>query len=186
MEAAVSRSRRSLAVRGFLALALGVAVLAWPHLTLAILVLGFAIYAIGDGVFAITIAMSRARQEGLAWRTYIEGLLSLAAGLFVLFAPAPAARMAFLGIGLWAIATGLLQLTEGPERQKEGEIAALQSLSGLVRVFFGVVLVLARRHGGPATLLVLLLAVYAFSEGILMLGLAFGGKPRGPVLAQPV
>jgi uncharacterized membrane protein HdeD (DUF308 family) len=171
-------------VRGFLALALGVAVLSWPHLTLAILVLGFAMYAIGDGAFAITLSMSGAHEEGRAWLTFIEGLLSLAVGLFVLLAPASAARLAFLCIGLWAIATGLFQLVEGPERREEGELGTLQTLSGIVRVLFGVLL-LARPQAGPAAL-IWLLAIYAFSEGLLMLGLAFGGRRRGPMVAQPV
>jgi uncharacterized membrane protein HdeD (DUF308 family) len=171
-------------VRGFLALALGVSVLSWPHLTLAILILGFAVYAIGDGLFAITLAVSGAHGKERAWPTFLEGLLSLVAGLFVLFAPATASKLVFLCIGVWAIATGLLQLVEAPERRREGASQTLLAVSGIVRVLLGVML-LARPHAGLLAL-VWLVAVYAFTEGILMLGLAFGGKRRAPAMPQPV
>jgi uncharacterized membrane protein HdeD (DUF308 family) len=182
MEEAQSRSRGSLVVRGILALALGLIAMSWPHLTLAILILAFATYAIGDGLFAIASVLSGAREER-ATAVFIEGLLSVAAGLFVLFAPATASKVAFICIGLWAVATGVMQLIESPRVYRESGSEALMVLSGVLRIVLGMLL-LARPQAGLMGL-VWLLAVYAFIEGFVMLGLAFRGKRGGPVVAHP-
>jgi uncharacterized membrane protein HdeD (DUF308 family) len=168
-------------VRGLLAIALGVVALAWPGLTLAILVLAFATYTIADGVFTLgSVAGSSDRERtGL---TVIEGVLSIAVGLFVLFAPAPATRLAFICIGLWALITGLMQLLEAPRLADRASSEMVLGVSGIVRVLLGVVLV-ARPHAGVMAL-IMLLALYAFVEGILMLGLAVAGRPRAPWRAQ--
>jgi uncharacterized membrane protein HdeD (DUF308 family) len=181
MEEALSRDRGATALRGLLAIGLGVAALAWPHLTVAILVVGFAAYAIADGFFTLVTAASSADRER-AWLTAIEGVLSIAAGAFVLFAPATATRLAFVGIGLWALFTGAMQLFEAPRLHDEVANERVLAVSGIVRFLLGVMLLL-RPHAG-LNALVLLLALYAFMEGILMLGLAVAGKPRGPVKAQ--
>jgi uncharacterized membrane protein HdeD (DUF308 family) len=183
MEEALSRGRGAIAVRGLLAIALGVVALAWPGLTLAILVVTFAAYAIGDGVFTLVAAASSSDRERTAL-TVIEGLLSIAAGLVVLFAPATATKLAFIGIGLWALITGVMQLLEAPRLPREQTSRAGLGVSGVVRVLLGVVL-LARPHAGVMAL-VLLLALYAFVEGILMLGVAIAGRPREPLKAQHV
>jgi uncharacterized membrane protein HdeD (DUF308 family) len=181
MEEAQSRSRGSLAVRGVLALLLGVLALSWPHLTVAILLLAFATYAIGDGLFAIASVLSGAREER-ATSVFIEGLISVAAGLFVLFAPATASKLAFFCIGLWAVATGIMQLVESPRVYRETGSEALLMVSGILRIVLGMLL-LARPHAGLMAL-VWLLAVYAFTEGFVMLGLAFRGGKK-PLAAHP-
>jgi uncharacterized membrane protein HdeD (DUF308 family) len=180
-EALLSRGRGAIAVRGLLALAFGVVALSWPGLTLMILVLSFATYAIADGVFTIGSVASGSDRER-TWLAVIEGLLSIAAGLFVLFVPATAAKLAFVCVGLWALITGAMQLLEAPRMRREFSGDTMLGVSGAVRLLLGIVL-LARPHAGMAALVVLL-ALYAFVEGILMLGLAIAGRPRTPVTIQ--
>ncbi len=176
-----STSRSATALRGGLAVAFGIVALAWPHLTVAIIALTFAVYAIADGVFALGWVASR-RHEERTWSTALEAVLSIAAGLFVLLARSSATRLAFVCIGLWALLTGVTQLLE--PRRHELSSETLLTVSGSVRVLFGVVL-LARRHADPRAL-VGLIALYAFIEGILMLRLAIGGKPRAPLTPQRI
>lgn len=175
MEEALSHGRGAIAVRGLLAVALGVLALSWPGLTLTILLLSFATYAIADGIFSIGAAASSADRER-TWLTVIEGILSIVAGLFVLFSTATAVKAAFICIGLWAIATGILELLEAPRLRRELTSEVVLGVSGALRVLLGVVLV-ARPHAGLVALVVLL-ALYAFVEGTLMLGLAIAARPR--------
>jgi uncharacterized membrane protein HdeD (DUF308 family) len=169
-------------VRGFLALAFGVVALAWPRLTLVILLVTFGAYAIADGIFTLGMAAS-SRDRERTWLGVIEGLVSIGAGLFVLIEPAMAARLAAVFIGLWAVVTGVMQLLESPRYHREMTNDMVLGVSGIVRVLLGVVL-LARPHAG-VTAVILLMALYAFVEGILMLGLAIGGTPRAPAMPHP-
>jgi uncharacterized membrane protein HdeD (DUF308 family) len=183
MEEAATRSRGALALRGCISFGIGVAALTWPRLTLAVLILLFGFYAISDGVLAIVSAVSDPRQRDRAWPALLEGLLGVAAGLLFLLAPATAAKLAFVLIGLWAIATGVMQLVEAPQLQRPESDSGLLALSGLVRVLLGIFLI-ARPHAG-LKMLIWLVAAYAFVDGVLMLGLALRGKRRGPLVQQP-
>jgi uncharacterized membrane protein HdeD (DUF308 family) len=182
MEQAMTRGRGASAVRGILALAFGVVALAWPGITLGILFMALGVYYIADGVFTIGTAVSSSDRErtGLS---VLEGLLSIVIGAYVLFEPASATRLAFICVGLWAIFTGVMQILEAPRLREERANETVMGVSGILRVLVGVVL-LARPHAG-LTALIVLLALYAFVEGILMLGLAFWGTPRAPATPQP-
>jgi uncharacterized membrane protein HdeD (DUF308 family) len=180
MEQTLSRGRGACAVRGVAALLFAVLALAWPGLTMTILVLAFGTYAIADGIFTLgTLADHRERK----WLTALEGLFSVAAGLAVLLAPAMATRLAFVGIGFWSLITGAMQLLEAPGLHVETSAELALGASGIIRMFLGVVL-LARPHAGLRALVVLV-ALYALMEGVLMLGVAITGKPREPMRAQP-
>jgi uncharacterized membrane protein HdeD (DUF308 family) len=181
MEEALTRSRASTAVRGLLALGLGVLALAWPKMTLAFLIVAFATYAIADGIFTLSTAFGPQRDEQRTVPLVLEGLVSLAAGLFVLFATATALKLAFVFIGLWAIFTGVLQLVEGP-RTRGAPSESMVMVSGLLRILLGIILV-ARPHA-PLRAAVWLVAIYAFAEGILMLRMAFTGRAR-PLTPRP-
>jgi uncharacterized membrane protein HdeD (DUF308 family) len=181
MDKASTLDRGALAARGCIAIAVGVLALTWPGLTVTILIVGFAIYAIIDGILAIASGVGHPGQPARAWPAVIEGLFGLAVGVLFLVAPAPVARLVFLGIGLWALATGVMQLVEAPQQKLP---AAHQSLamSGVVRVLIGILLV-TRPHAGLRGL-VWLIAAYAFVEGFTMLGWSLSGR-RGPVTQQP-
>jgi uncharacterized membrane protein HdeD (DUF308 family) len=163
---------------------LGVVALAWPRLTLTILVVAFATYAIADGIFTLG-SIAGDSDRGRTGLTVVEGVLSIGAGVLALFAPATATKLAFLGIGLWALFTGITQLLEASRlRKKEVSSETVLGTSGVLRLLLGVML-LTRPHAGVRAL-VMLLALYAFLEGVLMLGLSITGKPspREPLKAQ--
>jgi uncharacterized membrane protein HdeD (DUF308 family) len=167
--------------RGLLAVGLGVVALAWPKMTLAFLIVAFATYAIVDGIVTLSIAIVGPRHEGQrAWAMFLEGIVSLSVGLFVLFGTAMAMRLAFVFIGCWALFTGVMQLVEAPRARPATSSESLLAVSGVVRVIVGVMF-LARPHA-PLRLAVWLVAFYAFAEGIVLLRMGFSGKTR---LLQP-
>jgi uncharacterized membrane protein HdeD (DUF308 family) len=68
-----AHTRLSIAVQGVGAVAVGLAVLAWPGASLAVLVLLFAVYAAADGV--LSILQSLAERDG---GSLSRGVISLA------------------------------------------------------------------------------------------------------------
>ena len=78
-----------MAVRGLLAMLFGIAILAWPHVSLLTVVVLFGGYAILDGVWAIA-AVVRAAPRGPTrevWPMAAEGGASLGLGLLALVWP---------------------------------------------------------------------------------------------------
>jgi len=87
MSEALARNWWIVLLRGAAAMLFGVIALFLPVLTLASLVLVFAVYMLADGVLAIVSAAKAARQ-GERWGLFIlEGLVDLLAGAASLVVP---------------------------------------------------------------------------------------------------
>lgn len=164
-------------VRGLVAI--GFAVVAWarPGLTVAILLILFGAYAIGDGILAILAAVRAARREERWWTMAVEGVFGILLGLFVFLMPMKAISLAFIGIAVWALVTGALELVASARLRRHIAGEWLLTLSGLVRIAFGVLL-LVRPGAGLLTLL-WITAGYAFVDGIVLVGLSLRLKRHG-------
>jgi uncharacterized membrane protein HdeD (DUF308 family) len=152
--------------------AIGFSVVAWarPGPTLAVLVVLFGAYAIGDGVVALAGAFRAGRREESWWLMAIEGLFGLALGVYTLTMPARALTIAFLVIGLWALCTGVLELIEAGRLRRLIPGEWLLMLSGLVRIVFGVVLM--TQPGAAMLTLLWIAAGYALVDGIILVALS--------------
>src|SRR3954453_19609876 len=74
-------------VRGAFAVIAGILALTRPRITLAALLLTFAVYAIASGVLALLGAVRGIRTENRAVYLLFEGLLGIGAGILALVAP---------------------------------------------------------------------------------------------------
>ena len=129
----------SLIVRGILALAVGVAALAWPGITVFALVILFAVYAfIASGLEAMR-AFSSAKAGPVIGHLLL-GLADLAAGVIALAWPAPTALVLVLIVGAWAVVAGLVEIAAAFGAGERAGTRAMFVLGGLVSVAFGVVL----------------------------------------------
>ena len=81
----------ALLLRGIAAVLFGLAALAWPGLTLAVLVVFYGAYAVVDGAFAV-VAGVRADTGTRRWLLLVEGALGILAGLIALLWPGITAR----------------------------------------------------------------------------------------------
>jgi uncharacterized membrane protein HdeD (DUF308 family) len=100
--------RAAYAVAGGLGVAAGLVTLLWPHITVLALVVLVGLWAVVTGIFDIVAAT---RIPG-SWPLILLGLLSVAAGILVLFRPAAGAYAIALVIGIYAIVGGGLMLAE--------------------------------------------------------------------------
>jgi uncharacterized membrane protein HdeD (DUF308 family) len=160
----------SLLIRGLVAI--GFAVIAWarPGLTVAILLILFAAYVIEDGIMAIVGAVRAARREERWWPMAIEGVSGIALGLVTLLMPTTAIGVAFILVAIWALLTGVLELVAAGRLRHYIEGEWLMALSGVVRIAFGVLLLLRPAAGLHALLWIT--AAYAFVDGLILVGLS--------------
>ena len=129
----------SLIVRGVLALAVGIAALAWPGITALALVILFAVYAfIASGLEAMR-AFSSAKAGPVIGHLLL-GLADLAAGVIALAWPAPTALVLVQIVGAWAVVAGLVDIAAAFGAGEPAGTQALFILAGLLTVAFGVVL----------------------------------------------
>ena len=165
----------ALALRGILAILLGLAAFILPGITLAVLIALFGAYALIDGVLAIVAGVRAAehheRYASLLWR----GLCGIAAGLVAFLAPAITAVVLTLLIGVWAVITGALEIVAAVHlRRAHGEW--LLVLNGALSILFGLLLFVLPALG--ILTLLWLIGGYAIFFGILMLTLALRLRGR--------
>ena len=143
----------SLILLGVLAIVAGIIALAWPGVTVLALVLLFAVYAFIDAGLEAMRAFS-SRSAGPVFGHLLLSLISLAAGVVAVVWPAPTALVLVLVIGIWAIAGGIVEVTNGFGSGEAAGTRAMFILTGLVAVAFGVLL-LARPGVGAVTVALL-------------------------------
>ncbi len=151
------------ALRGVAALLFAALAVLMPQAGLA-LMLGFlaAWLALEGGA---TLWKAAAGQVHGAW-FWLDGLVSLAAAAFLLFAPAQSALGLVVVTGAWSIAIGGIRLVLAFRLS-----SVLLGLLGAVTVFFGCWLVLNPEPGLLA--LVWLVGLQALVMGVVLLGLAW-------------
>jgi uncharacterized membrane protein HdeD (DUF308 family) len=175
----------SLILLGVLSVIVGIIAIAWPGVTIAALVILFAIYAfIGAG-------MQAARAFGSLTAGPVAGhlllaLIDLAAGVVALAWPGPTALVLVWIVAFWALAAGFAEIVAAFATGETAGTRAMLIVTGLVSVAFGVVL--ASRPDIGALTLALLFGLYSLIYGLS--GIVFGvqmrqtGRTVGPVLHQ--
>jgi uncharacterized membrane protein HdeD (DUF308 family) len=162
----LARNWWAVALRGAIAVAIGVLAFVLPGLTLASLVLLFAVYMLLDGVFAIIAGVRAAAAGTRWWPMVLEGVLDLVAGAIALLWPvATVLAFVYLAAG-WAILSGGV-LLYGGFRQRE----FLLGLAGLFSLGWGAFVALI--PAGGALALVWLFGAYALVFGIALILVGF-------------
>jgi uncharacterized membrane protein HdeD (DUF308 family) len=175
MSACLARNWWAVLLRGLLAIVLGVLTVALPAVSLASLVLLFAVYMLADGVLGIVSAIRAARRhERWGWLV-LEGLLDLAAGIAALVWPGLTIIVFVVLVAIWAIVTGvaLLGATFRLNRQHG---RWLMGLAGVLSLVWGILLIVAPIGG--ALVLMLWIGAYALVFGITLVVLAFRLRAR--------
>lgn len=156
-------------IRGICAIVFGISTLLWPGLSLITLVLFYGVFALVDGILAISAAIVGGALVDRWWLALV-GLVGVAAGLLTLTWPGLTGLVLLYFIGGWAIAAGVLQIVGAIRLRKEIENEWLLIASGVLSVLFGVLILF---HPGAGALgLALLIAWFAILYGVLLSGFA--------------
>lgn len=168
------------ALRGVLAIIVGLIALFLPGATLYALVLLFGIYALIDGISLLFMAFSVGRAN--RWWLVFEGILGIAAA-FVAFAyPLGTALALTLLIGAWAVVTGVLEIIAVFGMRNKVVPAWWLMLNGVLSIILGFVLFVFPVAGTFAWVWVF--GVYALAAGVALLVFAFRVRGAGATKAQ--
>lgn len=154
-------------VRGLAAILFGIAAFARPGMTIWVLVMLFAAYAIIDGASMIVFG----RRMGNWFWYALAGLVSMAAGVIAIAWPGISAMALLWVIAAWAILSGIFQIMSGMEIRKEVEGEWVLYVGGALAILFG--LMLFFRPGTGALSVVWLIGTFMILFGILQVILAF-------------
>ena len=165
-----------MALRGVIAILFGLAAFLRPGIALEALILLFGAYALVDGVFSIVGVFGGTRGGTPRWLLFLEGVVSILAGLIALIFPGLTAVALLYLVAAWAIVTGLAQAATAIRLRQEitGEWALI--LGGILSVIFGLLLAVLPAVGILS--LVWLVGAYAVAFGILLLITAFQVRAR--------
>jgi uncharacterized membrane protein HdeD (DUF308 family) len=166
----LSRHWQWFALRGVVAVLLGVIAIAWPGPTLLAFVFVWGVYAIADGVLSLIVAF-RARSRGQpAWPLVLAGATGILAGLAAeLWTDVTVLVLLFMIAG-WALVIGAAQIVAAVRLRREVDNEWLLIASGAISIAFGIILLWRTDVG--ARLLVSLVGGYSILFGSVLLILA--------------
>ena len=174
-----------LLIVGALSLAVGVIVLAKPHISLATLAVVTGIFLLVDGVLELFYALVR-HGENRALPA-ILGIVSAIAGVILIRHPTKAVTAIALLLGLWLIILGVIRLIRAVDQPDH---RGWSIFSGTVELLGGIVVV-SSPHIGVATL-ALLVGIALVVRGLALCAVAWalhratrdlGAVTRGPAAA---
>lgn len=162
---------RMLLLRGILALAFGLLCLVYPGVTLIVMKIMFGAYALADGILALASSIYTA-QGRPRWRsTILEGVAGIFLGsLILIWTGLDAFGLLYL-MGVWAIVTGIFEVTAAIRLRRHFTNEWLLVLSGAASVIFGLLILVVPRAGVLAV--VWWIGTYAIFFGMAFTALAF-------------
>jgi len=163
---AMTRNWGAIALRGFIAVLLGVIAIVWPGPTVAVLVILLGAFALVEGVTNI-VAGFRGR-EGWAMA---EGIISVVVGIVIVVWPAITALALLYIVAAWAIITGVLRIVAAVQLRCVIRNEWLLVGSGLASVIFGVIA--AVFPGAGILALIWLLGAWLIVLGVILIAFAF-------------
>lgn len=162
---AIARNWWMLLIRGLAAIVFGILAFLWPGITLLVLILLFAAYALVEGVTSIGLAVA-GRTDGRAWwEMFLVGLLGVAAGIIAFLWPGLTAFVLLLIIAFWAIARGVFEIAAAIQLRKAIQNEWLLILAGALSIIFGILLLAWPATGALAVVWVI--GLYAILFGII-------------------
>jgi uncharacterized membrane protein HdeD (DUF308 family) len=174
------------ALRGVLAIALGIGALLLPAAALFAFATIFAAYSFVDGVFALVSGIRGARDREERWGALVlTGVAGIAVGVIFLFFPllgtVAYAVMAVVMVAVWAILTGAFEIATAWRLRREITGEWLLIVSGALSVLLGVFLLALLWTAPGVTMLSVawLIGIYALAAGVVLLVVAYRLRRHG-------
>lgn len=167
-----------LAFRGMLAIVFGLAAVFWPGLTLVTLVYLFSGFLLASGLIGLVLGLVNIfnGKNSLLARVLAVGLgaVEIGAGVYLLRHPGVAFSTFILIIGLLFIARGVIDAFVGIFEDDIATSKTISTISGVLSVIVGVILLMQPASGGVA--FVWILGLYALITGPMLLALSYDLK----------
>lgn len=160
-----------LLLRGLFTLLFGFVAIAWPGLTLGVLVLAFALYILVEGVIDIFVGFTKIGKGGMWVLLFFMGLLQIAVGIFALKNPAISLAAVVLLIGFTFIVRGILEVVAAFDSSFSGSQRALYGIIGVLGVIVGFAVLKYPVAG--SLIWVWVLGFYSLFAGPVLMAMAF-------------
>lgn len=161
----------ALVLRGVMAILFALVTFAVPGITIAVLVTIFGFYALFDGILAI-VSTIKAVQGHRRWGAFLfEGVVGILFGLYAIVVPISAAAAFVAFVAIWAVFTGILEITAAIRLRRHVRGEWILILVGVLSILLGLTLAAAPVSG--AVFLVWVLAGYGLLFGVLLIALGF-------------
>ena len=183
LKQAYHRTWWALVIRGTLALALGIFILARPFDSVAAFALVIAIWALVGGITEIVHAIDVKPFFSSWWVLLLSGLVSAAFGVAALYYyPALSLAFAVTWASFWLALTGILGITVAMQQKRVGLPWGWGLTFGIVSLLASI----AAWLSPPATLgaIIGLIAGFAMVSGVVLLAGAFRLKSMGHDVAH--
>ncbi|SEN65904.1 Uncharacterized membrane protein HdeD, DUF308 family [Nitrosospira multiformis] len=174
MNELLSKSWRSLALRGFISLVFGILAAFWPGITLLWLLVMFAAYALIQGLASAVAAFQSRKTYHDWWLMLLWGVVGIGAGVTAFMLPNLTAVVLVLIIGATALASGIVDIAMAIRLRKVIRGEGFLILNGIISIAFGAFVFFF--PGAGALALVWMIALYAIVSGLLLLALAWRAK----------
>lgn len=159
------------AVRGVVAIIVGVVAFTRPEQALQALVVVFGAYALVDGIFAMAAGITSHRYFERWWALLLEGVAGVVVGLLTIFWPNITGMVLLYFIGVWALITGILEIVAAIQLRRVISGEWMLILGGLLSILFGVLLFVFPAAGALSVIWVI--GIYAVAFGISEIIFAF-------------
>jgi uncharacterized membrane protein HdeD (DUF308 family) len=171
----VGRVWWAIVLRGVVGVLFGVMTFVWPGITLSVLLIYFAIYALFDGVLALVAAFRAPRGHLKVWPFVLEGVAGIAAGIIALTMPGLTALVLEYLFAGWLLITGILEIVGAVRLRDHISDEWWLILAGVLSILAGIGMYAFPLLGIAS--LVLLIGAYALAFGIVLifLGLRIKG-----------
>jgi uncharacterized membrane protein HdeD (DUF308 family) len=168
----LTRSWWLMLLRGLAGVAFGIAAFVWPGLTVLALTLLYGAFAMADGIFSLSAAITGTGEKSIpTWWLLLIGLLGIAAGAVAFLWPGLTAFALVIMIGAWAVTIGILEIIGAIWLRHELEDEWLLIAAGLLSLLFGAALLL--RPAAGAVALAWAVGAFALLSGLLHIAFAF-------------
>lgn len=176
MEVAVLPSKNSILLRALVNIVLGAILLAWPGLTIVVLIYAFAINILLVGLSTLFEPAFDKKKGSVL--TAILGLVGVVVGIYLVARPGVTAELIALLIGIWAVVMGMVDVFMGFTGKGADKGNWLFVVVGLLSVLLGIFVLSSPLD----TILTIIWVVgwYAVIVGIVLglLGLFFYPKAK--------
>jgi uncharacterized membrane protein HdeD (DUF308 family) len=158
-------------IRGVLALLFGIGTFLMPGVTLAVLIILYALYAFADGVVAVIAAFGRRSAGGFPWSLLLIGIAGILAGVITFLYPGLTALVLLYLIAAWHIVRGVFEVIVAIRLRKEIQGEGWLIAAGILSIVFGLFLSMFPAAGALA--LLWMIGSFAIVFGIIVIALGF-------------
>ena len=154
-------------LRGVLAIIFGIIVVAWPSVSVSLLVIFFGAYVFVDGIFLLVHSFTYKGGWGHRALLIFSGIAGIAAGIITFVWPDITALALLIIIAVWAFVIGFAEIFFAFAAPVGIGNRLLLALGGVFSIIFGIFLV--ARPGLGVLGVIWIISIYAIMAGIYII-----------------